>query len=163
MNHRKLASALCLVCAGVGAHADNLSFGQIANPGTWDIQDLPWVAGGPSASFNTTYSFSLDSGGPLSVILNLGYGSTGFNVSGGWGTWNQSTETFTASHDLVSGHTYSFTVTGQDTSQWGGGGYGGHISGSPAPVPEPETFAMLLAGLGLIGIVARRRNRPLAD
>jgi len=27
-----------------------------------------------------------------------------------------------------------------------------------APVPEPETYAMLLAGLGLIGAVARRRS-----
>jgi hypothetical protein len=29
-----------------------------------------------------------------------------------------------------------------------------------AAVPEPETFALLLAGLGLVGFVARRR--PLA-
>lgn len=29
---------------------------------------------------------------------------------------------------------------------------------SMAPVPEPETYAMLLAGLGLIGFAARRRN-----
>lgn len=28
-----------------------------------------------------------------------------------------------------------------------------------APVPEPETYAMLLAGLGIIGAVARRRAR----
>ena len=29
------------------------------------------------------------------------------------------------------------------------------------PIPEPETYAMLLAGLGLMGLVARRRkNRP---
>jgi hypothetical protein len=28
----------------------------------------------------------------------------------------------------------------------------------PAPVPEPETYAMLLAGLGLVGFAARRRN-----
>jgi hypothetical protein len=27
-----------------------------------------------------------------------------------------------------------------------------------APIPEPETYAMLLAGLGLIGAVARRRR-----
>ncbi|MDP2883152.1 MAG: PEP-CTERM sorting domain-containing protein [Azonexus sp.] len=28
-----------------------------------------------------------------------------------------------------------------------------------APVPEPESYAMLLAGLGLMGLVARRRAR----
>jgi hypothetical protein len=27
-----------------------------------------------------------------------------------------------------------------------------------APVPEPETYAMLLAGLGVVGAVARRRK-----
>jgi hypothetical protein len=27
-----------------------------------------------------------------------------------------------------------------------------------APIPEPETYAMLLAGLGLIGAIARRRR-----
>ena len=30
------------------------------------------------------------------------------------------------------------------------------------PVPEPETYAMLLAGLGLMGFVARRRARAVA-
>ena len=30
------------------------------------------------------------------------------------------------------------------------------------PIPEPETYAMLLAGLGLMGFVARRRQRKLA-
>ena len=28
-----------------------------------------------------------------------------------------------------------------------------------APIPEPETYAMLLAGLGLMGVVARRRKQ----
>jgi hypothetical protein len=28
-----------------------------------------------------------------------------------------------------------------------------------APVPEPETYAMLLAGLGVVSAVARRRKR----
>jgi len=31
--------------------------------------------------------------------------------------------------------------------------------GPPTSVPEPETYAMLLAGLGLMGFVARRRRR----
>ncbi len=30
-----------------------------------------------------------------------------------------------------------------------------------AAVPEPETYAMLLAGLALVGLMARRKNRPL--
>jgi len=29
---------------------------------------------------------------------------------------------------------------------------------APAPVPEPETYAMLLAGLGLVGAIARKRK-----
>jgi hypothetical protein len=31
-----------------------------------------------------------------------------------------------------------------------------------APVPEPETYAMMLAGLGLLGFVARRRKQKVA-
>jgi hypothetical protein len=36
--------------------------------------------------------------------------------------------------------------------------------GSPvaAPIPEPETYAMMLAGLGLLGVVARRRKQKQA-
>jgi hypothetical protein len=34
----------------------------------------------------------------------------------------------------------------------------GEIRGFLAPVPEPETYAMLLAGLGLVSLMARRRN-----
>lgn len=35
-------------------------------------------------------------------------------------------------------------------------------SAALAPVPEPETYAMLLAGLGLMGAVARRRSAKAA-
>jgi len=49
-------------------------------------------------------------------------------------------------------------------------GYSGHVAGQPfadigdfnltvvSPVPEPETYAMLLIGLGLVGLTAHRRK-----
>lgn len=37
-------------------------------------------------------------------------------------------------------------------------GYSGALLLSTTPVPEPETYAMLLAGLGMVGFAARRRT-----
>lgn len=39
-----------------------------------------------------------------------------------------------------------------------GGSYSGNINLTLAPVPEPETYGMLLAGLGVLGWMARRRK-----
>jgi len=39
---------------------------------------------------------------------------------------------------------------------------GSLISQQVSPVPEPETYAMFLAGLGLIGFIARRRNQGIS-
>lgn len=36
------------------------------------------------------------------------------------------------------------------------------VQGFTTPVPEPETYAMLLAGLGVVGFMARRRQRAAA-
>ena len=36
-------------------------------------------------------------------------------------------------------------------------------NGAVSHAPEPETYAMLLAGLGMLGFVARRRKRKAAD
>jgi CHRD domain/PEP-CTERM motif len=35
----------------------------------------------------------------------------------------------------------------------------GEIRGFPAPIPEPETYAMFVAGLGAMGALIRRRRR----
>lgn len=46
------------------------------------------------------------------------------------------------------------------------GGTGNYVIGGQAqflvPVPEPETYAMMLAGLGLLGLAARRRRQTAA-
>jgi hypothetical protein len=55
---------------------------------------------------------------------------------------------------LTSG-SYALKVDGQVIGA-GGGAFGGDLA--IAAVPEPETYGMLLAGLGVVGFLARRRK-----
>ena len=52
------------------------------------------------------------------------------------------------------------TLTIERGSEWINGG-NAWVLGSMAvtPVPEPEAYAMLLAGLGMVGVMVRRRQR----
>lgn len=52
------------------------------------------------------------------------------------------------------GTSFSLVVSG--VAGEGGASYGGNIVA--VPVPEPETYAMMLAGLGALGFLARRRK-----
>lgn len=60
---------------------------------------------------------------------------------------------FHSSGNLAPG-SYFYEVSGIGAGQ--GGGFF-NLTSTLAPVPEPETYGMLLAGLGLMGIMARRR------
>lgn len=52
---------------------------------------------------------------------------------------------------------YGFDFTGTLKDAAKGGSYGGTLTLNVSPVPEPETYALLLAGLGLLGFTARRK------
>lgn len=68
--------------------------------------------------------------------------------------------------DPSSGWTLSEARGINDAGQivgWGVSPYGGEFHAFLlTPVPEPETYALMLAGLGLIGAVARRRKQSEA-
>lgn len=61
------------------------------------------------------------------------------------------------------------TIPGEYELIVGGHKINGNVSGSYAgniavsPVPEPETYAMMLAGLGLLAFSARRRNSSVGN
>lgn len=59
-----------------------------------------------------------------------------------------------SSYGLTSGY-YALRVDGRVLGT-GGGAFGGDLTVSP--VPEPATYGMLLAGLGLLGVAATRRK-----
>lgn len=123
-----------------------------------------------SGLFNETYTFTALSSGTYSflnygsdtignftgnlfdvtAITSVGNFQTTFTGNAFWDTY-----TVTGAFNLTQGHQYAFSFSGDAT-----GTHSPNYQGSvAAPVPEPETFAMLLAGLGLIGAVTRRRNK----
>lgn len=74
------------------------------------------------------------------------------SMTGAMDVWTLSSDNLTAGsyYVLVSGNLVS------DTSA----AFGGAVMMSPtAPVPEPETYGMMLAGLGVLGFLARRRKQ----
>jgi hypothetical protein len=54
--------------------------------------------------------------------------------------------------------TYELSINGTLLKGYKGDSYGGDIISEVAPVPEPETYALMVAGLGMLGLMARRRR-----
>jgi PEP-CTERM motif len=120
-----------------------------------------------AGAFSDTISFSLVTGslessasslklslGATTVfdIANLSYSLYSANGDQIGGVYNGNNTTYT---NLLTAGSYFFKVTGTATGS-AGGVYG--MSMLTAAVPEPETYGMMLGGLGLIGFVAARRK-----
>lgn len=108
----------------------------------------------PSQSLGTTVTFQISLGSNSLALSNMvitlmdsslnTLGSDSQIVSG---------NTLSLSAMLGAGTAYHFVVTGDVTGSLGGS-YSGLIAA--VPVPEAKTYALMLAGLALVGFMARR-------
>lgn len=123
-----------------GAFSDTINFSIAAGSLDSSLNNLKLTLGKNSAV--TVYDVA-----SLNYTLYTANGSQIGSVYGG------SDATYTTA--LAAGQSYYFTVTGTATGT-AGGTYA--MSLLTAAVPEPETYGMMLGGLGLIGLVASRRK-----
>jgi hypothetical protein len=116
-----------------------------------------------SASLTSTYlnstkvkdlaitGFSLSMIDPVTSAVLATYNGVNTTVGGSHvDTWELN------QFGLMSG-TYVLEVDGNVVGN-GGGSYASNLTVAPA-VPEPETYGMLLGGLALLGVAARRRAK----
>ena len=167
---RMVAAGLTLslgLVAGV-ANAATISFTPIG-PNFWATGAYTNVAGGFLNNFDFTIPVAVQpvaEGVSATISAGNNVTFTGFNL------WDYTTSSVVAIGTAITpgswqvnftipssgGHlltnSYGFLASGSSV-----GGYGSYsLDANITAVPEPETYAMLLAGLGLLGFTARRRK-----
>jgi len=152
----------------VGANAATYNLGALG--------PIPYINSTTvTGAFSDIYNFSIlntPNVAGAAVTINLNLGSAGFHIS------NLSLGLFTASNsmldsDTVTNNTTDFAVSVSDTGL-ANGNYFFKVTGladglntnkgiygftAAAVVPEVDTYAMMLAGLGLVAFSVNRRKR----
>jgi hypothetical protein len=127
----------------------SFSLGSAAGETQYGVIDLPF----PFFGLGTSLSYAALYANPDGVTTGFN-GDEGLPMEKVFGDANNEIN-FTRSP--TSAGSYFLVVSGVTTGT-NGGAYSGSILAT-APIPEPESYAMLLAGLGVMGAIAMRRNK----
>lgn len=132
-------------------------------PGSEAIRDAVGGVGLTEGSFRalTDWSITNDNNDPASVFTYVGHAYDGLGIDYGTGVIpgadGLADHSVSKVFHLTAGD-YSIFVGGTDYLNSSAPFTSLGIEGMVAVVPEPETYAMLLAGLGLLGFSVRRRT-----
>lgn len=131
--------------SNITAAIDNVAYNDSGSlfGSSLDFNTYSWVSGGAVASFDGTQNNFL--------FIDVDYPNN-----------------YSWSNYFYSNSFFGLTANNANTYQYGSE-YGSYYGATPylsrwtltpaAPVPEPETYVMLLAGLGLLRFTARRRKQ----
>ena len=136
------ANGILRIFGGPNTRIDTITFSQaVMNP----VLAI-WSLGQPglNAQFDFDHAFTIQSGGPNAEYGGATITAVGNNVFGSEGN----------GVIQFSGSINSISWTNPVAENW----YGFTVGVPVAAVPEPETYAMLLAGLGALVLVTRRRK-----
>jgi hypothetical protein len=142
----------------VGDAQDGSNFIELDSTGNTTIgQSFATLAAGASYALSFWYApragVAASSNG-IEVLWNgQQLGSTITADGGSASGWTQYSFNVTA---LTGANTLSFRSVGANDSL--GGALDNVSLTAAAPVPEPSSYALLLAGLGAVGMIARRRS-----
>ncbi|PTT82930.1 hypothetical protein DBR42_16405 [Pelomonas sp. HMWF004] len=138
-----------------GAHAPlEIGVGGLAAPGAL-FDTFSFSLGAQSSVTSGVVSFGNIIGAAYSLYSFGTDGILGTSDDVAKGAWTFGALPATHTVSLSAG-SYYYTVMG---GSFAPAGYAIASSAVAAPVPEPETYALLAAGLGVIGFVVSRRRR----
>ncbi len=167
----KLLAAAILMTSGITQAAPTVM-------GNWGVHDDPVehasiLLGASVRTFDHVFTFNLLNWNDLvSVAVTNDFGKLNINDAS-LQLWKEISADSNYTNDLSLGSfKFDSSSVGFDFGNMGPGNYyyeiTGNVLGSKGgsytldsyvtPVPEPETYAILLAGLGLIGFMARSRK-----
>lgn len=161
MKLRSIAAASLLALASASSFAVNLGTLDLSS-GSNSFGNTP-IAGSFVDTISFTIVASVFNAGIITVVngtQNVDF--TSIVLTGPAGTFSvpkltsdpvEVWATPAAGYTLTAG-TYTLTLTGTNSASIGS--YSANLA--VTPVPEPETYAMLLAGLGIVGLSMRRRR-----
>lgn len=182
-NTIRLLTAIALISGFTAAHADVISLSSTDLPydmGAHPADQTVYSVFHDNGSFDDVFRFTLSgvgdvaassvslnlpglNGGPSS-LLNSGQQIALFSDPDGDGASGDNTALLSVAYDSangtilaknLAGGSYYFLLSG--TAEGTLGGQYLFTANTTAPVPEPESYALMLAGLGLIGFVGKRR------